>query len=120
MKPDPVRRTDLLVEARERLELAVEAADLGTFYCPLPLDRIDWSAKAKEHFFLPPEAEVDFELFYSLIDAHDRGRVREAIERAVQRGDPYDVEYRIVSTDGRSRWVRAKGRVYRDWAGDPL
>jgi len=120
MKGDPEQRMDLLAEARERLELAIEGAELGTFYCPLPLDRIEWNAKAKEHFFLPPDAEVNFDLFYSRIDAQDRDRVREAIKGGFQRGDPYDVEYRVVAPDGRSRWVRAKGRFYRDAAGNPV
>ena len=120
MKGDPEQRMDLLAEARERLELAIEGGELGTFYCPLPLNRIEWNAKAKEHFFLPPDAEVNFDLFYSLVDPQDRDRVRDAIKRGFQRGDPYDVEYRVVAPDGRSRWVRAKGRFYRDAAGNPV
>lgn len=98
----------------ERLALAVEAAELGTFYCPMPLGRIIWNDKCKEHFWLPPDAEVDFERFYSIIHPDDRQQTREAVERAVFDRQLYDVEYRTVAPDGRFRWVRAKGRAYYD------
>ncbi|WP_343729999.1 ATP-binding protein [Duganella sp.] len=106
-------------EADQRLQLAVDAAGLGVFYCPLPLNHIYWNDTCKAQFFLPPEAEVDAELFYSLIAADDRDNVKEAIRRAVEEGADYDVEYRTVAPDGRSRWIRAKGRVYRGGDGTP-
>src|SRR5204863_312338 len=58
-------------------------------------------------------------LFYSLIHHDDRDHVRAAIEAAVEGRGLYDVEYRTVSSDGRERWIRAKGRVYRDAKGEP-
>ena len=38
--------------SEERLALAVGAAELGTFYCPMPLGDIIWNDKCKEHFWL--------------------------------------------------------------------
>src|SRR6185295_5983390 len=49
----------------------------------------------------------------------DRERVRVAIDAAVNVRTFYDVEYRTVSPRGAWRWIRAKGRVYRDEAGRP-
>ena len=108
------------IRANEALEVAVEAGELGTFHCPWPLDVIEWNAKCKEHFWLGPEAHVDFDLFYSILHEDDRERVRAAIEAAVRLGALYDVEYRTVSPQGAWRWIRAKGRVYRDEVGEPI
>jgi hypothetical protein len=47
-----------------------------------------------------------------------RRQVREAIRREVEEGAEYDVEYRTVAPDGRSRWIRAKGRI-RDGGHQP-
>jgi PAS domain S-box-containing protein len=105
--------------ANEALEVAVEAGELGTFHCPWPLRVIEWNAKCKEHFWLPADAEVDFDRFYSLIHDDDRENVRAAIDAAVDGRGLYDVEYRTVSSDGRQRWIRAKGRVYRETSGEP-
>jgi signal transduction histidine kinase len=60
---------------------------------------------------LAPEAEVDFDLFYSILRPNDRERTREAIEACVYGGKVYDIEYRTVS-QGEVRWVRATGRTY--------
>ncbi|HSC63871.1 MAG TPA: PAS domain-containing protein, partial [Caldimonas sp.] len=105
--------------ANEALEVAVDAGELGTFHCPWPLRTIEWNAKCKEHFWLPPDAEVDFDRFYSLVHDDDRERVRAAVEAAVSERGVYDVEYRTVSPEGKHRWIRAKGRVYRAPSGEP-
>lgn len=106
--------------AHQRLQLAVDAAGLGVFYCPLPLEHIYWNDTCKAQFFLPPEAKVDVELFYRMIAPEDRARVTAAVQRAVEAQSGYDVEYRTVAPDGRTRWIRAKGRVYCDEGGVPV
>jgi len=114
-----VRTQRALNEARERLEFSVNAAELGTFYCPMPLGKVVWNTTCKEHFFLAPDAEISIDLFYTLIHEEDRQRTREAVEQAVFRNQPYDIQYRTMSADGRFRWIRAKGRAYYDAAGNP-
>ncbi|USX23035.1 ATP-binding protein [Oxalobacteraceae bacterium OTU3REALA1] len=106
-------------EAGERLELAVAAGELGTFYCPMPMGKIFWNDKCKEHFFLPEDAEVDFDIFYSRIHPDDRERTRAAVDASVANKIGYDVEYRVLTPDGRQRWLRAKGRTYYDRDGAP-
>ena len=108
------------IRANEALEVAVDAGELGTFHCPWPLAVIEWNAKCKEHFWLPPDASVDFDRFHSIVHEDDRERVRAAIDAAVDGRALYDVEYRTVSPQGAWRWIRAKGRVYRDEAGQPV
>jgi signal transduction histidine kinase len=108
-----------LRQSEERLAFSVEAAELGTFYCPMPLGKLVWNAQCKEHFWLLPDAEVDIDDFYSIIHEEDRERTQMAVERALLYGEPYDVEYRTVAPDGRARWVRAKGRAYFDSDGKP-
>ena len=107
-------------EARERLDFAVDGAELGTFYCPMPLEKIFWNDTCKAHFFLPPEADIDIDLFYKLIHPDDREHTRVAIESSIANKTSYDVEYRVVASDGRQRWLRAKGRSYYDASGQPI
>jgi signal transduction histidine kinase/DNA-binding response OmpR family regulator len=99
-------------ELQEQLEIALDASELGTFHCDMPLDKIVWNARCKAHFWLPPEAEVDFDLFYSILHPDDRERTREAITACVYGRKVYDIEYRTVSPRGEVRWVRATGRTY--------
>lgn len=114
------RAEDTLRRSREDLRMAVEGARLGTFYCDYPLDKIIWNDICKEHFFLPPDAEVDFALFYSLLHPDDHAPTRQAIERAMVEHVEYDVEYRTLAPDGRTRWVNAVGRFYCGPDGNPV
>lgn len=107
-------------KAGELLQLAVDAAELGTFYCPFPLDKIYWNNTCKRHFFLSEGTDIDFELFYNLIHSDDRERVRKAVENAVFNHETYDAEYRTQAPDGRIRWIRAKGRAYYNLNGQPV
>ena len=99
-------------ELQEQLEIAIDASELGTFHCDMPLDKIVWNARCKAHFWLPQDAEIDFDLFYSILHPDDRERTREAIAACVYGGKIYDIEYRTVSPQGELRWIRATGRTY--------
>lgn len=108
----PRRRMDTdLRNSQERLGFAVEAAELGTFFCPIPLGPIEWNDKGKEHCWLPKDAASDFEGFLAILHPDDRDRTRRAVEDTVHRGEPYDIEYRIVSPAGEIRWIRSIGKA---------
>ena len=107
-------------ELKEQLAIALEASDLGTFYCPIPFGKIEWNAQCKAHFGLDPDAEVDFELFYSLIHPNDRERTEFAVNECVFGRKPYDIEYRVVRPDGVVRWIRATGRAFYDVDNNPV
>ena len=107
-------------QLQQQLELAVNASELGTFHCEMPLGQIIWNDRCKAHFWLPPDAEVDFDLFYSILHPDDREPTRRAVEACVYGGVPYDVEYRTVSARNDIRWIRATGRTYFDAEGNPV
>ena len=52
------------------------------------------------------EPMADIDRFYH---PEDRETIREAFTRAVEAGEPYDVEVRIESADGERKWVRTLG-----------
>ena len=107
-------------QLQEELALAVNASGLGTFHWPLPAGNLDWNARCKELFWLPPDAEVTSERFYSIIHPDDRGIVREAITASIHKNQLYRVTYRTVSPEGNLRYVLATGRTYYDAHGNPV
>ena len=114
------RRTEqALKNSQQSLDFAVNGARLGTFYCDFPLANIVWNNTCKDHFFLPHDAVVDFDLFYSRLHADDRERTRQAIEQSIQDRTQYNIEYRVVAPDGRMRWINAIGKTYYTEAGAP-
>ena len=104
---------------RERLEVALRSADLGLWYCDLPFDKLTWNAITKEHFWLPPNADVDINLFFERLHPDDRERVRSAINASLSDNECFDTEYRTVSPEGQTKWIRAIGRASYGGDGSP-
>ncbi|HZZ40902.1 MAG TPA: ATP-binding protein [Acidobacteriaceae bacterium] len=109
-----------LKEQRDRFEFATDAAQIGYWFCDLPFDQLSWDVRVKEHFWLPPDANVDIRLFYDRLHPDDRERTREAIETSIRQHTGYDVEYRTMAPDGRCKWIHAIGRTAYDANGTPV
>jgi PAS domain S-box-containing protein len=107
-------------EQRERFEFATNAAQIGYWFCDLPIHKLTWDARAKEHFWLPPDADVGSNRFYEILHPDDREPTRRAIEDSIANHTRYDIEYRTVSPEGQQRWIHATGRTAYDANGDPI
>lgn len=111
---------EALVISRARLDLVVESTNLGLWYCDLPFAELVWNDNCKRHFGLPLDARITMDLFYARLHPDDRERTRQAVECAIHKGDPYDIEYRTLEAEGGIRWIRAIGRTFFDASGKPL
>jgi diguanylate cyclase (GGDEF)-like protein/PAS domain S-box-containing protein len=56
----------------------------------------------------------------SIIHPHDRPGVAEEIDRALEVGAPYALEYRVLHADGSVRWISERGRAILSESGAPL
>lgn len=109
-----------LHELEERVRLAVEAADVGTFDFYPPTGQLKWSNRCNEIFGLDPNEKVDYATYINGIHPDDRHIIRDTVEGVLKRGNTgrYDIEYRIIGrNDRRERWVSEKGRAILDEAG---
>ena len=113
------RSEEAIRVGRERLDLVLDSVNLGLWYCDLPLDKLIWNQKTKEHFWLPSDAEVNIALFYERLHPDDREHTRAAIGAAINGHDKFDTEYRTVAADGRTKWIRAIGKAFYRPDGSP-
>jgi PAS domain S-box-containing protein len=98
--------------SEERLRFALDAATMGTWDWDLINQKVRWSENLERiHGLAPGSFDGSFQSYEREIHPDDRETVIGALQRAVQTGSPYDVEYRIVAPDGSVRWVEGKGRV---------
>jgi signal transduction histidine kinase len=118
-KTEPESKTEFPLG--DRRELVIRGAEVGVWYCPLPFDKLIWDERVKEHFHLPPNADVTIDTFYERLHPEDRERTRTAIERSIEARTSYDIDYRTVSPDGTAtKWIRAVGRTFYDDDGRPV
>ena len=109
-------------ENGERLRLAMDVADLGTYDWDLPAGMIRWSGKVREMFGLATDVPVTQAKRASLIHPDDRERALGLFAAAAEpaSGGAYQAEYRVLPADGSpERWVAERGQVLFDPAGRP-
>jgi PAS domain S-box-containing protein len=109
-----------LKEMEERVRLAVEAADVGTFDFYPPTGELKWSPRCNEIFGLPPDAAADYATYVSGVHPEDRHIIHETVAGVLQPGGSkrYDIEYRVIGAlDRQERWVSEKGRAILDEQG---
>ncbi len=119
---DRRRLADELLEQRERVEVAVEATDLGLWELEIRTQRLTWSDRNRTIFGVAAADEVTPRFFTHLLHPDDRPKLAEAYRVAADpAGDGgYYAVYRIVTPDGDLRWVESRGRVILDAAGPRL
>ncbi|WNG32409.1 PAS domain S-box protein [Archangium violaceum] len=101
--------------SEERLRLAMESAALGVWSYTPGVQELEWDARTRELFGLPPDARATFDMWMESVHPEDRARVAESSGRAFagQDGGLYEAEYRAVGLqDGVLRWVASRGRVH--------
>ena len=110
-----------LYEGKERLDLALQSAGVGTWSWDVNSNRIDWDDFVRPLLGLAPGAAQDrYQDFLSLVHPEDRDRTLRETTAALEDDVPYDTEYRVVWPDGTVRALASRGKVYRDAAGKPL
>ncbi|MFW6354419.1 MAG: CheR family methyltransferase, partial [Verrucomicrobiota bacterium] len=112
-------------DANFRLKLALEAAALGTHDLDVATGQLQFDARGKRIFGLPPDEEINLEQFWERIVPAHRRQVREAVEASL---DPtsrpsFRADYQIhpANNPRALRWIRATGRaVFSEVEGEPV
>jgi PAS domain S-box-containing protein len=113
-------RTQQLEAARESLEIALDAADMGSWDLDLVSDSARRTLRHDEIFGydrLQPSWGRD--IFLEHVVSEEREVVAAAFDAAAQSGT-LDIECCIEAVDGSKRWITAKGRVRYDDRRRPI
>jgi PAS domain S-box-containing protein len=102
-----------LREQGERLKIALAAAHLGDWSWNPADDVVELSERAAEIFGLPRGEPTTWTRLRGLLHPEDAGRAQAAVERSLEQGVDYDIEYRVRTPSGAERWVAAKGTGVR-------
>jgi PAS domain S-box-containing protein len=112
-----------LRESEDRLRMALESAQLGTWDWNLATNELVCDTTWKALFGLPADAQTSIDIFYRGLHPAERNRVRDVVQRSfnLDSGGHYDAEYRTIGiADGIERWVAAKGQVYFNSNHEPV
>ncbi len=119
--PVPTSPVEKSVADLTRLDLALAAADVGSFDWDIVTGELVWDDRLRHIFGL---GDVGFELrietFYGLVLPDDLPDVLAAVQGSIDTCGDYVAEYRVRRPDGTIRWVEARGRVLAGPQGRPV
>ena len=83
----------------------------------MPLQR--WTSALEELWGLDPGSVRTYEDLHQRVHPEDRAALEAQWEAALAEGRPFEMEFRIVSGSGATRWIYSKGEPVYNEAGQP-
>ncbi|MBC8001530.1 MAG: PAS domain S-box protein, partial [Opitutaceae bacterium] len=109
-----------LRESEERLRLAIDAAQMGTWVRDFSNNTLIWSeVEERLNEFVPGTFPGTYQAFLGLVHPDDRGSLAAAQQRALETGGRYRAELRFQLPSGRVRWGLILGQIIYDTQGRP-
>ena len=115
------RRAEAAIrESEERVRLAMAAGRMVAWDLDLDGGRITWSREAHEIFGGPDGAlPSTFDELLAVLAPADRRRVKDAVERGIERPSDRTIEFRWPRPDGSDASVSISARMMTDGEGRP-
>lgn len=117
-----IRSTQLaerLRENDERVAIAVESGEVGLWEWDILADRLWHSPQWSALLGFPPGVAVTRQQVLAKIHPDDREMLYLAMQRTLNTGDDYNVEFRVPGSQGGMRWIAARGKRSTDARGMP-
>ena len=114
-------RTEELLEAHERLELAIRAANIGSWEWNIATGEVSQSAQWKTQLgYAPDEFPGTGDEWRKRTHPDDLAAVDAEIRRCLANPErDYECETRFLAKDGSWRWVISRARLHQDAQGKP-
>ncbi len=110
-----------LRKSQASLAEAQRMARIGSWDYDLTSYEVSWSDEVfRIYGYTPREFVPTFERLLEIVHPDDIHLLRDRLDNAVNRDEPYDFEHRIVLPDGAERVVHRRARVVRDESGGAL
>jgi PAS domain S-box-containing protein len=97
-------------ESEQRLKLALEAGQLGTWDYDLVNGRISGSPSLAKIYGLSGEQVSDIANIFALVHPDDRQALNDEMAITIAGNETRMTEFRIVRTDGANRWIQSTSK----------
>ncbi len=116
-----IRQCRILRENEERLRFTLEAARVGSWDWNIETGQVTWSENLEViHGRAPGSFGGSVQAVIEEVYPVDRAYVEAAIQQALAGDGDYEVEYRILRSDGTLGWLHGQGRATFDKDGKPV
>jgi diguanylate cyclase (GGDEF)-like protein/PAS domain S-box-containing protein len=108
-----------VIRAREtQLKAAQRIAQMGSWELDAQTLRITWSEElCRIYGFEDREQLPNYPAVLAYFPGEDQGLMQGAVDRALAKGIPYELEHRLIRPDGEHRWVISRGEAVLNGQG---
>jgi PAS domain S-box-containing protein len=107
--------------SKDRLQLALDAARMGTWDWDLRSGETVWN---DEHYrilgYRPGELKPSYQAWAAHVHPEDLPAAEEHLRRSMERCTDYVAEYRVIWPDGTVHWAESRGRFDPDRTGKAI
>ncbi len=117
------QRLQRIETLKERLELAIEGANVGVWDWDMTSDAVEFNEQWAEMLgYTLEELEPHLQTWETRVHPEDLDEVNAALDAHIkQQTEYYDTEHRMRTADGEWKWIRDLGKIVeRDDDGEPL
>ncbi|MBU2484253.1 MAG: EAL domain-containing protein [Alphaproteobacteria bacterium] len=112
------RRQRQLQRLSERHQLALDTSRIGVWELNLSTSELTWDSRMRELYGVSSDArQVTIDTWLTAVHPDDRLQANEEFEQAVNAGQTYRSNFRVITREGVTRWIRAIGAVHTDFGG---
>jgi signal transduction histidine kinase len=109
-----------LIEINQRLEIALDAGNLGSYDLELETGNMVCTEQCKLNFGWPINKPFNFPDLMDVIKPAYRKEVQKQVKNAIDHNTVYNTEYEIELPDGTERWISAAGKPRYDKQGKAI
>ncbi len=100
---------------QEKLNLALENANIGIWEWDLRTNEMIWDERMEKMFELKPGSFAkSFKSFAGLINEEDISHIQTAVKKSLENDIPFEVMFRTRSENNNSKYISLKGLVNKD------
>lgn len=117
---DQKRVQEILRENQERLNLALSASKVGIWSWDIQKNTVQLDENSHYLFNIEPGSfSGNPEDLFQMIDPVDVERVRKRMYQAIEEGQEYEIEFRLIGSDRSIHYLFTRGKVYTGFLGIP-
>ncbi len=112
------RRQRQLQRLSERHQLALDTSRIGVWELNLGTLELTWDSRMRELYGVSSDiGQVTLDTWRTAVHPDDRLQAKMAFDLAVKASKTYHSNFRVITSEGLTKWIRAIGAVQTDLGG---